>query len=334
MSNLAVLTSGGDAPGMNAAVRAVVRKALDEGLEVFGIKRGYAGVIDGDFIKLNSSSVSDIIGRGGTFLRSARCDEFRTKEGRKKAAEKLRAKNIENLVVIGGDGSFTGAKLLSEETGINTIGVPATIDNDIACTDDSIGYDTALNTIIDAISKIRDTASSHERAFVIEAMGRHAGFLALAAGLAGGAESILVPERSVDVDQVCQTIQHDYEEGKIHSIILVAEGVELEGQEFKTNRDMSESPAFALSKEISDRTEFEARVTILGHIQRGGAPTGRDRLLASRLGAAAVERLLAGESNVMVGLINNQVQVSSIKDAIEKEKELDMDLYNLSTILS
>ena len=334
MEKLAVLTSGGDAPGMNAAIRAVVRKALHEGIEVFGIKRGYAGVIDGDFINLSSSSVSDIIGKGGTFLRSARCNEFRTEAGRKKAAEKLRAKGIEHLVVIGGDGSFTGAKLLSEETGIKTIGVPATIDNDIACTDDSIGYDTALNTIIDAISKIRDTASSHERAFVIEAMGRHAGFLALSAGLAGGAESILVPEKEVNIDNVCQTIQHDYEEGKIHSIILVAEGVELSQKEFETNRDLHESPAFALSKEINDRTEFEARVTILGHIQRGGSPTGRDRLLASRLGVAAVDRLIAGDSNVMVGLINDQVQASSIKDAIEKEKEIDLDLYNLSTILS
>ncbi|MFO7820314.1 MAG: 6-phosphofructokinase, partial [Halanaerobacter sp.] len=174
----------------------------------------------------------------------------------------------------------------------------------------------------------------HERAFVIETMGRHAGFLALAAGLAGGAESILIPERRVDVDEVCRKIQHDYEEGKIHSIILVAEGVELAGKEFKTNRDLEESPAFTLSKEISNRTEFEARVTILGHIQRGGAPTGRDRLLASRLGAAAVDRLLAGESNVMVGLVNNKVQSSPIKEAVEGEKEIDMDLYNLSTILS
>ncbi|MFO7820374.1 MAG: ATP-dependent 6-phosphofructokinase, partial [Halanaerobacter sp.] len=280
MGKLAVITSGGDAPGMNAAIRAVVRKALYEGLEVFGVKRGYAGVIDGDFIELTNNSVSDIISKGGTFLRSARCNEFRTAVGRKKAAKKLRSKGIENLVVIGGDGSFTGAKLLSEETGINTIGVPATIDDDIACTDDSIGYDTALNTIIGAINNIRDTASSHERAFVIETMGRHAGFLALAAGLAGGAESILIPERRVDVDEVCLQIQHDYEQGKIHSIILVAEGVELAGKEFKTNRDLDESPAFTLSKEISNRTEFEARVTILGHIQRGGAPTGRDRLLA------------------------------------------------------
>ncbi|MGM0368844.1 MAG: 6-phosphofructokinase [Bacillota bacterium] len=334
MERLAVLTSGGDSPGMNAAIRAVVRQALNEDIEVFGIKRGYAGVIDGDFVKLESSSVSDIIGRGGTFLRSARCNEFRTPAGRKKAAKKLRAKGIEHLVVIGGDGSFTGAKLLSEETGIKTIGVPATIDNDIACTDDSIGYDTALNTIIDAISKIRDTASSHERAFVIEAMGRHAGFLALSAGLAGGAESILVPERKVDIDQVCDTIQEDYEQGKIHSIILVAEGVELDNQEFETNRDMSESPAFSLSKEINQRTEFEARVTILGHIQRGGSPTGRDRLLASRLGASAVTKLLDGESNVMVGMINNQVEVATIADAIEHEKDLNMDLYSLSTILS
>ena len=334
MGKLAVLTSGGDAPGMNAAIRAVVRKALNEGLEVYGVKRGYAGVIDGDFVELNGSSVSDIIGRGGTFLRSARCNEFRTTVGRQKAAQKLSNKGIKNLVVIGGDGSFTGAKLLSEETGINTVGVPATIDDDIACTDDSIGYDTALNTIIDAINKIRDTASSHERAFVIETMGRHAGFLALAAGLAGGAESILIPEKKVDVDSMCHTIQKDYEEGKIHSIILVAEGVELEGQQFKTNRGLDESPAFSLSKEISQRTDFEARVTILGHIQRGGAPTGRDRLLASRLGAAAVDRLLLGESNVMVGLVNNEIQSSPIKDALEQEKEINMDLYNLSTILS
>ncbi|MGM0501369.1 MAG: 6-phosphofructokinase [Bacillota bacterium] len=334
MEKLAVLTSGGDSPGMNAAIRAVVRKALTERMEVFGVERGYAGLIDGDFVKLNHSSVSDVIGRGGTFLHSARCNEFRTPPGRKKAAQKLRAQGIERLIVIGGDGSFTGAKLLSEETGIKTVGIPATIDNDIACTDDSIGYDTALNTIIDAISKIRDTASSHERAFVIETMGRHSGALALSAGLAGGAESILVPSKPVDIDDVCLTIQHDYEVGKEHSIILVAEGVELSGHKFETNRDVHDSPAFVLSKEISDRTEFEARVTILGHIQRGGAPTGRDRLLASRLGAAAVEKILHGHSNVMVGLMNNKIQVSSIQDAIEQEKEIDMELYNLSTILS
>ncbi|AGB40393.1 6-phosphofructokinase [Halobacteroides halobius DSM 5150] len=334
MNKIGVLTSGGDAPGMNAAVRAVVRKALHEGLEVVGIKRGYSGVIEGDFITLDRSSVSDIIQRGGTFLRSARCEEFRTKEGRKRAAKKLREEGIEGLVVIGGDGSFTGAKLLNEETGIKTIGVPATIDNDIACTDDSIGYDTAMNTIIDAITKIRDTASSHERAFVIEAMGRHAGFLTLAAGLAGGAESILVPEIDFEMDEVCEKIQHDYEEGKIHSIVLVAEGVELGNVEFETNRNPDESPAFLIGREINERTGFETRVTILGHIQRGGAPTGRDRLLASRLGASAVDQLLAGKSNKMVGLIHNTVKVAPIEEAIESNKELNEEVYKLANILT
>ncbi|GAB6099301.1 6-phosphofructokinase [Halanaerocella petrolearia] len=334
MKKIGVLTSGGDAPGMNAAVRAVVRKAISEGLEVVGVKRGYAGVIEGDFIKLDRSSVSDIIQRGGTFLRSARCEEFRTKEGRQRAAKKLKEEGIEALVVVGGDGSFTGAMLLSQETGIQTIGVPATIDNDIACTDDSIGYDTAMNTIIDAITKIRDTASSHERAFVIEAMGRHAGFLTLAAGLAGGAESILVPEVEFDIDEVCEQIQEDYEEGKIHSIVLVAEGVEFGDIEFETDRNPGESPAFVLGREINGRTGFETRVSILGHIQRGGAPTGRDRLLASRLGAAAVDQLLAGESNKMVGLIHNKVEISPIEEAIEGNKELDRNLYKLANILT
>ncbi|GAB6138091.1 6-phosphofructokinase [Halanaerobaculum tunisiense] len=334
MNKIGVLTSGGDAPGMNAAVRAVVRKALSEDVEVIGIKRGYAGVIDGDFTNLTRDSVGNIIQRGGTFLRSARCDEFRTKEGRQKAAEKLRDEGIEGLVVIGGDGSFTGAKLLSEETGIQTIGIPATIDNDIACTDDCIGYDTAMNTIIDAITKIRDTASSHERAFVIEAMGRHSGFLTLAAGLAGGAESILVPEVDFDMNEVCEQVQKDYEAGKIHSIILVAEGVEFGDIDFETNRNPDESPAFVVGREINERTGFETRVTILGHIQRGGTPTGRDRLLASRLGTAAVSQLLAEESNKMVGLIHNQVEVAPIEEAIQGNKKLDMELYKLAKILT
>ncbi|WP_027338981.1 6-phosphofructokinase [Halonatronum saccharophilum] len=334
MKKIAVLTSGGDSPGMNAAVRAVVRKAIYEGVEVIGVNRGYAGLIEGDFITLGASAVSDIINRGGTFLRSARCEEFRTKEGRQKAADQLRKEGAEGLVVIGGDGSFTGAMLLTNETGIKTIGVPGTIDNDIACTDDSIGYDTAMNTIIDAITKIRDTASSHERAFVIEAMGRHAGFLTLAAGLAGGAESILVPEIKFNIDEVCDKVQKGYEKGKIHSIILVAEGVEFEGNEFETNRDVNESNAFTIGRIINERTGFDTRVSILGHIQRGGSPTGRDRLLASRLGAAAVDAMLAGETNKMVGLIHNKIEVSDIKDAIEGKKEFDKDLYELANILS
>ncbi len=319
---------------MNAAVRAVVRKAIHEGVEIYGVKRGYAGLIEGDLIKLDRGSVSDIISRGGTFLRSARCEEFRTKEGRKQAAEQLKRKGIKGLVVIGGDGSFMGAKLLSEETEINTIGVPGTIDNDIACTDDSIGYDTAVNTIIDAIGKIRDTASSHERAFVIEAMGRKAGFLTLASGLAGGAESILVPEIKSDIDQVCRKVQEDYELGKIHSIIVVAEGVEAIGAEFKTNRGHCESNAVILGREINKRTGFETRVSILGHMQRGGSPTARDRLLASRLGAGAVDYILAGETNKMVGLIHDTVEAASIEEAIESDKSINMDIYELANILN
>ena len=319
---------------MNAAVRAVVRKAIHEGVEIYGVKRGYAGLIEGDLIKLDRGSVSDIISRGGTFLRSARCEEFRTKEGRKKAAEQLKKRGIKGLVVIGGDGSFMGAKLLSKETEINTIGVPGTIDNDIACTDDSIGYDTAVNTIVDAIGKIRDTASSHERAFVIEAMGRRSGFLTLASGLAGGAESILIPEIKCDIDEVCQKVQEDYELGKIHSIIVVAEGVEAIGAEFETNRDHDESNAFILGKEINKRTGFETRVSILGHMQRGGSPTARDRLLASRLGAGAVDHLLAGDTNKMVGLIHDTVETASIAEAIESDKKINMDIYELANILN
>ena len=334
MDKIAVLTSGGDAPGMNAAVRAVVRKAIHAGKEVIGVKRGYAGLIEGDFEVLDRSSVSDIIYKGGTFLQSARCEEFRTEEGRTKAANQLEKEGVSGLIVIGGDGSFMGAKLLSEETDIDTIGVPATIDNDIACTDDCIGYDTAMNTIIEAINKIRDTASSHERAFVIEAMGRHAGFLTLASGLAGGAESILIPEIDVDVGEVCQQVQKDYEAGKIHSIILVAEGVEGLGQGFDTNRDPHESNAFILSRLINEKTGFESRAIVLGHIQRGGSPTARDRLLASRLGAAAVDYLLAGETGKMVGLIHDEDKIFPISDAVEGNKELDHELYELAKILT
>ncbi len=334
MKKIAVLTSGGDAPGMNAALRAVVRKAVYEGIDVLGVKRGYAGVIEGDFVQLGRRDVGDIIYRGGTFLRSARCDEFRTEAGIKKGANKLKEAGVEGLIVIGGDGSFRGARDLTNLTGVRTIGVPATIDNDIACTDDSIGYDTAMNTIIDAITKIRDTASSHERAFVIEAMGRHAGFLALSAGLAGGAESILVPEVKFSMENVCKKIQEGYNEGKIHSIILVAEGVEIDGNDFETNRDFSHSNAFLLGDEINKRTGFETRVSILGHMQRGGVPTGRDRLLASRLGAAAVDVLNAGKTNKMVGLIHNKVETAPITDAIEGNKKFDKDLYDLANILS
>ncbi|MCK8815762.1 6-phosphofructokinase [Natroniella sulfidigena] len=331
MKKVAVLTSGGDAPGMNAAIRAVVRKGIYEGLKVIGVKRGYAGLIEGDFEPLERRSVADIIHRGGTVLRSARCEEFRTKEGRRKAVEQLKYIGAEGLVVIGGDGSFKGAQLLSDESDIKTVGIPGTIDNDIACTDYSIGYDTALNTILDAMNKIRDTATSHERTFVIEAMGRHSGFLTLMSGLAGGAESILIPEFDFDLDQVCQKLEAGYERGKLHSIILVAEGI---GEKFKPNRDLNESKAFALGEEISKRIGLETRVTVLGHLQRGGTPTAQDRLLATRLGASAIDVLLAGDTNKMVGVIHDQVEIAEIKEAIKSQKEVDEDLYELANILS
>jgi len=331
VKKIGVLTSGGDAPGMNAAVRAVVRKAIYEGLEVIGIRRGYAGVIDSDFEVMNRGSVADIIHRGGTILHSARCEEFRTKEGRREAIEQLKYGGIEGLVVIGGDGSFTGAKLLSDESDIKVIGVPGTIDNDIACTDYSIGYDTAMNTILDAINKIRDTATSHERTFVVETMGRHSGFLTLMSGLAGGAESILIPEVEFDIESICEKLKHGYNRGKLHSIILVAEGI---SDDFKTDRDLNESKAFALGEEISERTGFETRVTVLGHLQRGGAPTAQDRIMASRLGAAAVDMLIKEETNKMVGMVHNQVQSFPIEEALEGSKEVDEGIYELAHILS
>ncbi|MCK8828092.1 6-phosphofructokinase [Natroniella acetigena] len=331
MKKVAVLTSGGDAPGMNAAIRAVVRKGIYEGLKIIGVKRGYAGLIEGDFEPLERRSVADIIHRGGTVLRSARCEEFRTKEGRRKAVEQLKYVGADGLVVIGGDGSFKGAKLLGDESDIKTVGIPGTIDNDIACTDYSIGYDTALNTILDAMNKIRDTATSHERTFVIEAMGRHSGFLTLMSGLAGGAESILIPEIDFDLDQVCQKLESGYERGKLHSIILVAEGI---GEKFETNRDLNESKAFALGEEIRKRSGLETRVTVLGHLQRGGTPTAQDRLLATRLGAAAIDVLLARDTSKMVGVVHDRVEIAGIEEAIERQKDVDEELYELANILS
>ncbi|AZR74958.1 6-phosphofructokinase [Anoxybacter fermentans] len=331
MKKIGVLTSGGDSPGMNAAIRAVVRTAIFHELEVVGIRHGYAGLMNGDFLPMDRSSVADIIHRGGTILLSARSEEFKTLEGRKKAYQKLQDEGIEGLVVIGGDGSFRGAKKLAEEFDFPVIGVPATIDNDIPCTDYSIGFDTAMNTVIDAINKIRDTATSHERTFVVETMGRHAGFLTLMSGLAGGAESILIPEMPFDIDDVIEKLKHGYARGKLHSIILVAEGI---GDDFKTNRDINESKAFAIGKIIQEKTGFETRVIILGHLQRGGSPTALDRILASRLGAKAVELLLAGEKGKMVGIIHDEVKAFDIEYALNQKKELNEDIYHLAHILS
>lgn len=318
MKRIAVMTSGGDAPGMNAAVRAVVRKGIFHGLEVYGIKRGYAGLISGEIEKMDLSSVADIIHRGGTILRTARCEEFKNPKVQEEAVEILRAKGIDGIIVIGGDGSFMGAKALSN-LGIPTIGVPGTIDNDIPCTDYCIGFDTAVNTAIDAINKIRDTATSHERTFVIEVMGRNAGDIALASGLAGGAESILIPEFETNLDVVIHRLLQGQRRGKLHSIILVAEGV---------------ASGFDIGRVIEERTGFDTRVIVLGHIQRGGSPSSADRILASRLAAKGVDLLLNNEAGKMVGIVDNKVLATDIEEALSKKHTINKELYDLAKILS
>lgn len=338
MRKIGVLTSGGDSPGMNAAVRAVVRTAIYHNLEVIGVRHGYNGLMQGDFIPMDRSSVGDIIHRGGTILLSARSDEFRTPEGRKKAYANIKEAGMDGLVVIGGDGSFRGAQRLVDEFNFPVIGIPGTIDNDIAGTDYTIGFDTAMNTIIDAINKVRDTATSHERTFIVETMGRHAGFLTLLSGLAGGAESILIPEREFSVQDVVEKLKSGYDRGKLHSIILVAEGISLANEgidgEFKTNRNLNESMAFYVGKKIEDATGFETRVIILGHLQRGGSPTAQDRILASRLGAAAVELLIKGDSGKMVGIVHDEINVLDFETAVTSKKDINDQIYQLANILS
>lgn len=318
MRRIGVLTSGGDAPGMNAAVRAVVRKAIYHDVEVYGVIGGYAGLINGNIQKLELGSVGDIIHRGGTVLLSARCDEFKTKEGQLKGVEQLKKFGIEGLVVIGGDGSYRGAQALTSH-GFPCVGVPGTIDNDIAGTQYTIGFDTALNTVIDAIDKIRDTATSHERTFVIEVMGRNAGDIALWAGLAGGAETILIPEDHYDINEVCERLKKSKARGKKHSIIVVAEGV-ISGVEF--------------GKKIKELTDFDTRVSVLGHMQRGGSPSAFDRVLASRLGARAVELILEGKGGRAVGIRNNRVIDHDITEILEEPHTLDFNLLKLSKELS
>ncbi|WP_025028375.1 6-phosphofructokinase [Caldalkalibacillus mannanilyticus] len=318
MKKIGVLTSGGDSPGMNAAIRAVVRKALFHDIEVSGIYHGYHGLMNGSIKPLTIGSVGDIIHRGGTMLGTARSEEFKTEAGQLKAIETLKSHGIEGLVVIGGDGSFRGAEKLSEK-GIAAIGVPGTIDNDIPCTDFTIGFDTALNTVIEAVDKIRDTATSHERTFIIEVMGRDAGDLALWAGLADGAETILIPEADYSVDELLKTLKRGQERGKKHSIIVVAEGI---------------GSAVELGNSIREKSGVECRVTVLGHIQRGGSPTAFDRVLASRLGAYAVECLLNGEKGKMVGLQNNQPVATPISEALNQKHTVDLSLYQLAKELS
>ncbi|MBU8879684.1 6-phosphofructokinase [Bacillus sp. FJAT-29790] len=318
MKRIGVLTSGGDSPGMNAAVRAVVRKAIFHNVEIYGVFGGYSGLISGNIKKLELGSVGDIIHRGGTMLLSARCEEFTTKEGQQKGIDQLKKHGIEGLVVIGGDGSYRGAKALTEH-GFPCTGVPGTIDNDIAGTQFTIGFDTALNTVIDAIDKIRDTATSHERTFIIEVMGRNAGDLALWSGLAGGAETILIPEENYNMDEIAARLVKGHERGKKHSIIIVAEGV-CTGMEF--------------ARQVEEATDLSTRVSVLGHIQRGGSPTAFDRVLASRLGARAVELLLEGKGGRAVGIENNELVDNDITEVLSKKHTLDLGLYKLSKELS
>lgn len=319
MRTIGVLTSGGDAPGMNAAIRAVVRMGIANGLRVMGIQRGYNGLINGEIYEMNRSSVSDIIQRGGTILKTARSEEFRTPEGRKKAYNVLRAFGIEGLVVIGGDGSFRGAQLLSKEFNIRSIGIPGTIDNDLAYTDYTIGFDTALNTVLDAINKLRDTSTSHERVSIIEVMGRRCGDIALLSGLAGGAESIIIPEKEFNFDGLCETIIEGKVRGKVHNLILLAEGV---------------GGAEDMAKHIQQVTGIETRATILGHIQRGGSPSAFDRVLASRMGGRAVQALLEGRSQRVVGIRNNIIEDFDIDEALNVEKTDITDIYELAKTLS
>ena len=318
MKTIGVLTSGGDAPGMNAAIRAVVRSGIYNDIKVIGVEGGYNGLINANIRQMNLSSVGDIIHRGGTILKTARCEEFKTEEGRKKALDVLNIFGIEGLVVIGGDGSFQGAQKLSHE-GIKTIGLPGTIDNDLAYTDYTIGFDTAVNTVLSSVSNIRDTSTSHGRANIIEVMGRHCGDIALYAGLAGGAESIIVPEEEFSVEDVCRKLINGRNRGKMHSIIMLAEGI---------------GNGFNLAKEVEEKTGIETKVTVLGHIQRGGTPTAFDRVLASRMGAKAVELLIEDKSGRAVGIRNNEIMDLDIDEALSHKKVFERDIYKLTKILS
>jgi len=321
MKKIGILTSGGDAPGMNACIRAAVRAALANGLEIFGMRWGYAGLIRGDMIPLDRRSVANIIHQGGTILGTARSEEFRAKEGRAKAINMLQDKGIEGLILIGGDGTFRGGTLLSQESGVAVVGVPGTIDNDCYGTDYTIGFDTAINTALEAIDRIRDTATAHDRLFFVEVMGRHTGFIALESGIAGGVEEFLIPEVPISIEELCQRLEENFKKGKRSSIVVIAEA-DQPGESFRT------------AKEVKDRAGLDSRVCILGHIQRGGAPTARDRVLASRLGAAAIKALIDGKVGYMVGEINREIAYTPLKDTWEKKKPLHVGLTDLLKILS
>lgn len=323
VKRVGVLTSGGDSPGMNAAIRAVVRACAYYNLECVGIYRGYQGMIEGDFKEMGPRDVKNIINKGGTILKSARSADFRTAEGRKKAYDNLVAAGIDSFVVIGGDGSFTGAEIFNEEYGFPVIGIPGTIDNDIFGTSHTLGYDTALNTVIDAIDKIRDTANSHNRLFFVEVMGRDAGHIALNAGIGAGAEEILIPEEDFGLDRLVESLKRSKGSGKTSSIVVVSEG------------DKIGKNVFELKDYIEENMpEYDVRVSVLGHMQRGGSPSCFDRVLASRLGVKAVETLLEGKSNFMVGLYQDKVTLTPLEQAIKGQSEIDMELVKVSDIVS
>jgi 6-phosphofructokinase 1 len=323
VKNIGVLTSGGDSPGMNAAVRAVVRTCVYHNIGCFGIYQGYQGLIDNKLKPMNARSVKDIINKGGTILKSARCLEFRTTEGRKTAYENLKKNNIDGLVVIGGDGSFTGAMIFQKEFSFPVVGIPGTIDNDIQGTRFTLGYDTALNTVIEAIDKIRDTASSHNRLFFVEVMGRDAGHIALNAGIGAGAEEILIPEEDMGLERLLESLKRSEKSGKSSSIVVIAEG------------DKTGKNVFEIASYIENNLPYyEVRVSVLGHMQRGGTPSCFDRVLASRMGVFAVESLLEGNSNKMVGIIDEQMTLTPLENAIKGKSQINNNLIRVSDILS
>jgi 6-phosphofructokinase 1 len=321
MKRIGVLTSGGDAPGMNACIRAIVRYGVSRELEVIGIRRGYCGIMEENFVNLELRSVANIIQRGGTFLETGRCDEMKTKEGVIKASVILQREGIEGLITIGGDGTFRGAVALAEAGNVKVVGIPGTIDNDVYGTDYSIGFDTAINTALDAIDKIRDTCQSLQRPFFVEVMGRSRGFIALEVGIAGGAEEILIPESETNIEQLCRDIKNSFNRGKRCSIVVVAEGDEAGG-------------ALQVARQVGEKLKLDYRICVLGHVQRGGCPTARDRVLASKLGAAAVDALVNGMSCFMVGELKGEIALTPLRDTWQKSNELDSNLLRLVKLLA
>jgi len=323
IKKIGVLTSGGDSPGMNAAIRSVARTCAYHNLECIGVYRGYEGLIEGDFIEMNARSVKGIINKGGTVLKSARSKEFRTKEGRQKAYTNLKNENIDGLVVIGGDGSFTGAIIFNQEFNFPVMGIPGTIDNDIFGTTHTLGFDTALNTVVEAIDKIRDTASSHNRLFFIEVMGRDVGHIALNVGVAGGAEEILIPEENLGLDRLVESLRKSRKSGKSSSIVVVAEGDKIGKNIFELKDYVDEN-----------MSGYDVRVSVLGHMQRGGSPSCLDRVLASRMGVKAVESILEGKTNFMVGLLNNKIELTPLEQAIKGKSKINLELLRVSDIMT